>query len=89
MGGFSGCYFFLYVSMKRGGQTNLPRQRLRDAPDAIVVHLLAPDTVGKEVGFSPTCKQYVEALEQTDARIGKLLPRPPPPNHPGRTLPAR
>eukprot|EP00669_Euglena_mutabilis_P006416 TRINITY_DN2038_c0_g1_i3.p1 TRINITY_DN2038_c0_g1~~TRINITY_DN2038_c0_g1_i3.p1 ORF type:complete len:540 (-),score=148.70 TRINITY_DN2038_c0_g1_i3:2215-3750(-) len=42
-------------------------------PDAIVVHLLAPDTVGKEVGFSPTCKQYVEALEQTDARIGKLL----------------
>eukprot|EP00668_Euglena_longa_P005071 GGOE01005950.1.p1 GENE.GGOE01005950.1~~GGOE01005950.1.p1 ORF type:complete len:1120 (-),score=225.69 GGOE01005950.1:754-3888(-) len=55
--------------------TGAVRQLLADAncPDAIFMHLVAPEIVGKEFGFSPTCKQYMEALEHTDGRIGKLL----------------
>ena len=42
-------------------------------PDAIFVHFDLPVVKGREHGFSPTCQEYLQALEDTDARIGKLL----------------
>jgi hypothetical protein len=42
-------------------------------PEALFVHLNAPDTAGHSVGFSPDSSGYIAAIEGVDANIGVIL----------------
>ncbi len=42
-------------------------------PDIMVLHFDDTDAAGHDYGFSPTCSQYISAVEQTDAYIKGIM----------------